>query len=967
MLVGALAAIGVAGYSVKDQIPWGLRSGKDAAPAVGDATSLSAMHGRLVVRRVRSEGAADPATVLVALGRTDTVSQQELIGRADPRRLLNEIVRQAVLIAAHDHAGAITRDAMIGEEPPAGANVAEAEVAWLLTPRPIGSMLTIKPAGTKSAEPHVLKLPAADSAASPTASAYPRVLERAEVLAREELPKVFKALGVEGKPIPVKAEGGLPPGVDERLAALTFTEQFAALRAIQGALRADGESPQRLSGLIRGYAHLGVLTEFHWNPAHDVFKARALLAAQRWVAREPRSAEALRHRAYAYALAGLQRFALDDLAAAKALPTGAAPGWSPLIDAYCRYDTKTLLNTKPGPDRGLALLLAFLTVEGTWSHVLQVEVGRAMLAEYPECYRVHDGVCAAGGVSVLHEATTTPIEVYAREVPRRLQAMADLPPGIAPQLDDPANEVAAAKALIEVGRSGDRGEPSWGVLGRLMDEVRFVQVSRRAVFLAFSLGVPAGNFVKSARPLVADHPYRSLIESFGVDFARDGSRYRALLQEVKIPVVDVEVTELPFFLDMLTVADATQGQALYREAALREDTTEHDLKLFEPRVSEADKLATARYLEDVSPHSPVARAIRIEKSWAEVEGKARDWEAEDSPQVLVALGRQYIELKRWDDAQRCLKRSLTLAPDKTTYEILAHVFKIQGDWKGWQEILDQFLERGEDYGLDRATVQSEIANHLMDEGQWKDAEPYAAAAAESWSSFGMECAQRCYEGLKEWKKAELWARRNTERYPDHYWAYWYLFCKRTDQGDVDAARAFTARYIASVGQQAAGAQRIAFGCFQLMNGRKKEALAMFRDTTGDGLAAGVLFTALTADCLGDTKLRDECLERLTTDPQCTAQSKSLPIYRMYRAALAGSNTGPLDLQTVEKEISAMPEENRGNALFHVGWFLCLHGSAEKAAEYLNRCVEAKSAFFWYQFTAKDALKNPLAILGKSSS
>ena len=769
---------------------------------------------------------------------------------------------------------------------------------------------------------------------------------------------------------PVRAQpaGALPKDVEERLATLTFTEQFAALRAIEAATRADGESPERLGGVIRGYANLGVLTEFHWNPAHDVFKARALLAAQGWVARAPRSSDALRHRAYAYALAGLHRFALDDLAAAKAVPAG--PGerstWAPLLEAYCRFDTQALLDAKPGPDRALAMLLAFLTVEGGWSTARTVEIGRALLRENPECYRVHDGLCSTGGVSVLHEATSAPMAVYASEVPRRLQAMADLPPGIVAQLDAPVNEVPAAKALVAEGRTSDRGEPSWAVLGGLMDETRFVHVWRRADFLAYRLGVPAGDFVQEALRMVADHPYRTLIESYGVDRVRDSERFQFLLRSVKRPDVDAEITELSFFFDTLSSTDPAASQEFFKEASLREDSAEHDLKLFLRRVAEGEQARNAKFLLDVSPHSPMARAYLIERSWPEVEAKAREWEAEGAPQILIALGRRYITLKRWDDAERCLKRGLTMAPDKTNYELLADLYRMQGDWKGWQGALDQFLARGEDYGLDRAQIQMKVANHLMDERRWKDAEPYAEGAAQSWASFGMDCARRCYEGLEDWDKAELWVQRQAERYPDQAWAAWYLFCLRTGHGDVEAARSFTARYIESVGQRATGPQRIAFGCFHLMNGQKPEALAMFRGCDGEVLAPGVLFAALTADALGDAKLRDRYLEQLTTDPQCTAQAPSLPIYRMYRAALADGRAAELDLQAVDKQIAAMPEGNRGNAEFHVGWFLALHGAPEKAAQYLERCAEGKSAFYWYQYVAKAARKDPQGVLGKAS-
>ena len=73
------------------------------------------------------------------------------------------------------------------------------------------------------------------------------------------------------------------------------------------AIRKDGESEARLGVLVRGYAHLGQLTRYHWSIEHQVFIARSLLYAARMVKNNPTSPIPLWHRAYAMALAGFQR------------------------------------------------------------------------------------------------------------------------------------------------------------------------------------------------------------------------------------------------------------------------------------------------------------------------------------------------------------------------------------------------------------------------------------------------------------------------------------------------------------------------------------------------------------------------------------------------------------------------------------------------------------------------------------
>ena len=101
--------------------------------------------------------------------------------------------------------------------------------------------------------------------------------------------------------------------------------------------------------MVRGYANLGLLTEFHWHPMHKVFKARSLVYAQRMLAADPPSCPARWHRAYAFAATGLHALAIEDFEAAEAAWKEAKkerrekrPGWVDLIDAHCRFDLDRL-------------------------------------------------------------------------------------------------------------------------------------------------------------------------------------------------------------------------------------------------------------------------------------------------------------------------------------------------------------------------------------------------------------------------------------------------------------------------------------------------------------------------------------------------------------------------------------------------------------------------------------------------
>ena len=156
--------------------------------------------------------------------------------------------------------------------------------------------------------------------------------KQTEELSRTEFPAVLRQLGLEGKPNATKADGQVPDVIENRLGSLGFPEVFAAIKDLHALIRSDGESPARVGALVRGYALLGLLSEFQWHPAHKAYKARALLYAQRLVARQPNEAWGLWHRAFALALSGLHASAIADLKAAESLEGPAAkkaarPSW----------------------------------------------------------------------------------------------------------------------------------------------------------------------------------------------------------------------------------------------------------------------------------------------------------------------------------------------------------------------------------------------------------------------------------------------------------------------------------------------------------------------------------------------------------------------------------------------------------------------------------------------------------------
>ena len=357
----------------------------------------------------------------------------------------------------------------------------------------------------------------------------------AEALSRSEFPALLKQLGLKGAPNKVAAAAPVPPDVENRLEQLGFVDQVAALRALHEAIRTDGESPARLAALARAYAQLGVLSEYQWSPAHRAFKARALLYAERLVARDPKSALALRSRAFVRALVGRHDLALADLDEAKKRDEGTkgaapAPSWLPLIDAYLKADRKALA-IKDGPHARLAALLNMMTVEYPVRTRVRVEAAREVVSRDADCCIAYDAICESGQLGDLHIATQIGPDAFTKLFPVKLKSLPALPATIRQPLEKNGDELTLLGALEQAGRPGDdAGEPSWGVLAHLAREARFVHAWRRLDFMAHKWAVPVGEYFDDIEPFVARHRYYAFLQSIALP-PQQGQRALAALAD----------------------------------------------------------------------------------------------------------------------------------------------------------------------------------------------------------------------------------------------------------------------------------------------------------------------------------------------------------------------------------------------------------------------------------------------------
>jgi tetratricopeptide (TPR) repeat protein len=897
--------------------------------------------------------------------------------------LLREIQRQAFLVAARDQLGLATRDAWLGDAMPTEGKNEPFEVVTAK-----GDRLTLEvrrgsyPAARTVIQyaPKLQPSPKAKVAefALPDSVDHRQWLVEAERLSRGTYVEALRKCGFEGKANVAGGEAGVPAEIEERLGEMVFTSQFVAVRQLHELIRAKGESPARLGALVRGYANLGLLTEFHWHPMHKVFKARSLVYAQRMLAADRQSYPARWHRAYAFAATGLHGLAIEDLEAAEADWKGARtdkrekrPDWVDLIDAHCRFDLDRL-NLEKADKQYVELtgLLRYLTAELSGDGTMTVATALELVPKMPECYRIHDGLCHYAGVQAGHQATTEWLMTPAKTLYQRLAAMPGLPESAekivrdvdpAALANSPGNEFDVRAKLTRALRNGetpdetktedakkdaadkdrtrrsdaqsrsgpaDTGEPSWAALGNMIGELSFVQAWRRVHFEVVLLGMPADQSLGMFAPLTADHPYAAFIEAYSSDEKAKAAAWKKLV--ISRPD-GLELQEYPMCLPYYADHHRSDRAVLPHLLNGGLDHTARDY--FMLLTLGADKRTPSRVLRllAISPFSTYATAAAIVEGGENVRGRLAAWEkaAAKHPLLCKAFADRYVSEKRFDEAAKWAKAAIALNPDYYAYQLLAQIYWIQGHEDRWAATLEEFFNQP-DYGLVHGVVCAQIARYYMARKHWDKAMRYAEGAADTYSAWGLLVLAGCYEGTHQWKEAEKLRKAAAERYPDLLTPlYWYCFCRRTGHGDLAAARAA----YQAVFQSKDGAHRDPFGgaVFCILEKKPRQALRLVSDMfeRTDDIYAG-LHVAMLHDELGDAKERDAALHRLIEraakvklSEKNASQTVLAQLARMIVADSAAGGKGEIDLAAADKINDGLkaslrkqpPQENKDPMIF----------------------------------------------------
>lgn len=932
-----------------------------AAPFVaGDLAEIQPLAGP--PRGAKGES----ATTTVMLTAHDAYDAQ---ARASRGLLLREIARQALLIAAREELGLATRDTALRQVLAAEGEPERLplELTLVLVPGEAARITVFRRDATRVEVLRQFRLEL------PEASAMETLVAECERLARGEFVGLLRQAGFEGRKPPVDGDGPLDPETQALLPQMDLVSQFRAVRRLHEQMRSEGESPARLDALSFAYANLGVLTERFWSPAHKVFKARALLYAQRRWSAAPDDPAALWQRAFARAAAGRHQAALEDWSAAEKRhaarvdaakdnnsATGKRPEWADLLAAFLRGQPRLTSDEIAPPSwHPLRNLLALKTVECFTQSSLLLEAAQRVLTLTPDCPRALDVAASyrsLGTIAQGAENFTLALEPSADpSLYRRLLKIDDLPADVRRQLvaataagdQDPAEKrslrAGVAGTLRDAG-AADRGEPAWDVLGGLVREVEFLAAYRQLAYEQ-ALAVPSDDTARWLAPLVADHPYALFIASHVSDRARRNAMLRTLAEQ--IDAADLQMTEAPMFDRLLTV-DRLARARLSSAALAHNDDVFRDLVETCQRYPAEYREHFVRRLRRVAPHQAATAWLSIREDWPFAREHAEEWEEkfQSLPPILAELGRQYMTVNRLQDAERCLAAALRSQRDWPLYQSLADIYRRQGDLAKWRSTLQAFLKEPSP-GLEHARARVMIAEQWMRDGKPEEALPYATDAASTGAAWAMECLAECYERLGRWEDAETLVRTKVERYPALA-VDWYAWCRRTGRGDQAAAEKYAREQIASWREPSPGRLAGQIAVFHWLTGRRREALAAWEQAFAfsNNPAEGIL-VALVADALKETDRRDAAIKRTIEQGgqfrrEGSTRGELLALAEQFRMAWSAPGEAALSRDRVDALLrDATPAEQSRLACW-AARFWQLHGDAQLARAYFDRCLAEPS-------------------------
>lgn len=863
--------------------------------------------------------------------------------------LTREIVRQALLIGGRDGLGRKTRDTSLRGDVKLIENPERFPIQLIthINRNREVSIDLILPYKTKqpyrwNSEPFTL----------PEENAFEALVEQSEALSRDGFVDALKEAGFSGKAADWKAESAIPEKTLKQIKEWSFISQYTIAQDMHAAIATEGESPERLAMLARAYANLGSLTERFQSPAHKVFKARALLYAERLTDRCEDSPWSLAHRAYVRTFVGRHQSAIADLKTLESTEKNKdtkrpLPDWLELIEAYCLYQPEVL--KKATRDENLQYMAVYLRALQT-DPVLDGQAAgtrtEELLAVEPACIRALDYLNDLESFQHLSELTEVRQKQIWEQLYKKLQA-GNLPAEIKEPLDDHMAFLFKVKTKLPFRNQITRQlqntiahdqEPSVNALGQLLQEVSYLQACRRLYFLTEFLSRSADDDIAEVESLLAGHPYAPYIKIYSSVPVEVQETYRKLLATYDPTELELSSAKLitgSYGYLKYEDYDKIKAAAVANQDHIFQDQLQYQRFLVKQKMYSRNLLGDiARLMLEISPHQPQTVSLNIDanKGYADQHHTEIVEKYGDNPEILSAMGKRHLRELNDEKAEEILFRRLEFTKDFQTYNSLAELYMRRGEMEKWLDIMKKSL-RVPTTGLENAEIRSKIAYYYMGEGKWKEAEPYAMDAAKTYSAWGLICGAHYLEGVGQLDAAEELMENCSKRYEANA-AGWYFWCIRTNHGDQKTARLLAERMILEHPYPDHYTRTLEIAVIHLMQGSKKEAYDNFLTAYQkhhDGYCG--LLAALLADELEMTYERDELLKGIAELWNRDYASAELANY--FQRMLHEKDPIEWDPDWFQSLMVHQPVGTPTNFYFFAGQFLKLRGQDELAETYLQ--------------------------------
>jgi tetratricopeptide (TPR) repeat protein len=869
------------------------------------------------------------------------------------RPLAAELIRQGFFIAAEREFGLTIYDRTIGDTIPQGETPGKSFSLAVSTTQH-DKMLNFHVSLIRIST-GVLVTPQPVKLQTPEENWVEGLVDQVESATHTSFAEAFEQAGYKRSARATKVESQ-PALLHDRL---DFVTQFARVRQLHERLRMDGDSPVLLGDLVRAYANLGSVCDFHWSASSRVFKARALLYAERLVGKTGETPFSLAHRAYARALSGRHGTALAAVSSAKSAQGQAAPDWLELIDAYCNHKP-AVLDGIGGAQRELAYYLRMRMTDRPSDEARALQVSNQYLSVNPACCRAVDWLAEMPGLGPQRMTIETGFAKLWPEVYSRLTQVSDLPADVKKIAatamkagSSPQQEYASRTELVRLLRhtasnTGATNGPTWGVLAELIHDVTFVQAWRTLRLEADTLGINADPSLKKIRPLVKDHRLGKFLENFGSD--RENAR--KAMGELMASFEWNRMNTNAFWICTRV------GQLLSAETASR--ATRRTMDLADPFYEDIARVHAnwpgyheTYKLIDISPEWPQSAALSIATDWENVKTRSKEWQEKfsDDPCVLNQLAWK-LKDEQPDDAIRCIKKSIRIVPTIASHRTLAEIYKNEGETALWRATLTAALKLPS-FGLEENNLHSSLAYDNMRRKEWNQAWPHAIAAAEGYSAHGLMTAAQAAEGLQDWKKAEAYVRACAERYSTSA-DQWYFWCVRTGRGNMKQAKSLAEQSWKTANESRSGQMwQIATG--HIVARKIGEARTVFEaNVKRHGNLASMAFAALLADQEHDTAACDEWFKKLAS--KWNAENPYPEFSNLAQGVISGEARGRWNPHNFEHIIATAAESEVPYLNYLAGVLLIQHGEQALGREYLKQAASAFDVFSLACILATDALR-----------